>query len=87
MTTKRTVISERAPIEPNKTSPFLYCMAKSTAMKNVLSLISDTNISENATVNPDFAIAAKIEDGPPFTKAMSENNRPHPKSTRAIATG
>lgn len=52
-----------------------------------LSPISETNINENAAVKPDFAIAARTNVGPPFTKAINENTKPHPKSTRAIDTG
>lgn len=46
-----------------------------------LSPISETNINENAAVKPDFAIAAKIDEGPPFTKATSEYTKAHPQST------
>lgn len=52
-----------------------------------LSPISDTNISENAAVKPDFENAVKIDEGPPFTKAISENTKAHPHSTRAIERG
>jgi hypothetical protein len=52
-----------------------------------LSPISDTNINVNAAVKPDFAIAAKSDEGPPFTKATSENTKAHANSTRAIDKG
>lgn len=52
-----------------------------------LSPISETNINENAAVKPDFAIAAITDVGPPFTKAINENTKPHTKSTRATDTG
>ena len=52
-----------------------------------MSPISETNINVNAAVNPDFAIAARTDEGPPFKKVISENTRPHPNSTRAIETG
>lgn len=52
-----------------------------------LSPISDTNINVNAAVKPDFAIAAKSDEGPPFTKATSKNTNAHPNSTRAIERG
>jgi hypothetical protein len=52
-----------------------------------LSPISDTNINVNAAVKPDFAIAAKSDEGPPFTKATSENTKAHANSTRAIEKG
>jgi hypothetical protein len=52
-----------------------------------LSPISETNINVNAAVNPDFAIAARTDEGPPLTKAISENTRAHPNSTKAIETG
>lgn len=55
--------------------------------KVTLSPISETNINEKAAVNPDFATAAKIDEGPPFTKAISENTKPHPISTSAIERG
>lgn len=38
-------------------------------------------------MKPDFAIASKSVEGPPFMKAMSENIEAHPNSTRAIARG
>nr|GMD90756.1 chaperonin CPN60-2, mitochondrial [Ipomoea batatas] len=49
--------------------------------------MGDTNISENAAVKPDFENAVKIDEGPPFTKAISENTKAHPHSTRAIERG
>lgn len=52
-----------------------------------LSPISETNINVNAAVNPDFAIAARTDEGPPFTKAISENTSAHPNSTKAIERG
>lgn len=52
-----------------------------------LSPISETNIKENAAVKPDFAIAAKIVEGPPLTKAIRENSKPHPSRTRATERG
>lgn len=52
-----------------------------------LSPISETNINVKAAVNPDFAIAARTDEGPPFKKAISENTRAHPNSTRAIEIG
>lgn len=52
-----------------------------------LSPISETNINENAAVNPDFENAAMSDDGPPFVKAITENTNEHPHSTRAIARG
>ena len=52
-----------------------------------LSPISETNINVNAAANPDFAIAAKIDEGPPLTKAISENTKAHPSSTIAIDRG
>ena len=48
-----------------------------------MSPISETNINEKAAVKPDFAIAAKIDEGPPFTKAISEYTKAHPNSTEA----
>jgi hypothetical protein len=33
-------------------------------------------MSEKAAVKPDFATAAKTEDGPPFTKVIRENTKP-----------
>lgn len=62
-------------------------MAKSAAMKNVLSPISETNMSENAAVKPDFENAVKLNGGHPFAKAISENTIAHPHSTRAIDRG
>lgn len=55
-----------------------YVIYKKT---HTLSPISETNINENAAVKPDLAIAAKIDEGPPFTKAMSEYTKAHPQST------
>lgn len=52
-----------------------------------LSPISETNINVNAAVKPDFATAARIAEGPPFTKAISENNKAHPNSTIAMDKG
>lgn len=52
-----------------------------------LSPISETNINVNAAVNPDFAIASRIKEAPPFKKAISENTRAQPDSTRAIEIG
>lgn len=52
-----------------------------------MSPISETNIKENAAVNPDFAIAATSVEGPPFTKAIRENTMAHPSSTRATERG
>jgi hypothetical protein len=52
-----------------------------------LSPISETNINVNAAVNPDLAIAAKIDEGPPLRKAISENTKVHPSSTIAIDRG
>ena len=52
-----------------------------------LSPISETNINVNAAVNPDFAIASRIAEGPPLKKAIRENTRAHPDSTRAIEIG
>lgn len=48
-----------------------------------MSPISETKIKENAAVKPVFAIAAKIVEGPPLTKAIRENSSPHPSRTRA----
>lgn len=56
-------------------------------MKNVLSPISETNINMNAAANPDFAIAAKIEEGPPFTNMIKENTKALPNNTIAIERG
>lgn len=52
-----------------------------------LSPISETNINENAAVNPDLANAAMSDEGPPFVKAINENTNEHPQSTRAIERG
>lgn len=52
-----------------------------------MSPISETKINVNAAVNPDFAIAAKIDEGPPLTKAISEKTKAHPNSTKAIERG
>lgn len=52
-----------------------------------LSPISETNINMNAAVNPDFAIAAKIDEWPPFTKAINEKTKAHPNSTMAMDRG
>lgn len=52
-----------------------------------MSPISETNINEKAAVNPDFAIAAKADDDPPFPKAISENSKAHPNSTRTTDKG
>lgn len=61
-------------------------LASSRGTSFTLSPISETNINENAAVNPDFANASKSVEGP-FAKAMSENTEAHPNSTRAIARG
>lgn len=52
-----------------------------------MSPISETKINVKAAVKPDFAIAAKREGGAPFPKAIIENTKAHPDSTRAIETG
>lgn len=52
-----------------------------------LSPISETNINVNAAVKPDFEIAAKTDEGPPFTNAISENTKAHPDRTSAIWRG
>nr|DAD42971.1 TPA_asm: hypothetical protein HUJ06_001201 [Nelumbo nucifera]DAD42976.1 TPA_asm: hypothetical protein HUJ06_001206 [Nelumbo nucifera] len=36
---------------------------------------------------PDFAIAAKSDEGPPLTKAISEKAKAHASRTIAIDTG
>lgn len=41
----------------------------------------------NAAVKPDFAIAAKSDEGPPFVKVISENAKAHPNNTIAIEKG
>lgn len=52
-----------------------------------LSPISETNINVNAAVNPVFAIAANIDEGPPFVNIMRQNAKAHPNSTIAIEKG
>lgn len=52
-----------------------------------MSPISETNIKENAAVKPDFAIAAKSVEGPPFTKAIRKKTKAHPSSTRPTDRG
>lgn len=41
----------------------------------------------NAAVKPDFAIAAKSDEGPHFVKIISENTMAHPNKTIAIERG
>lgn len=41
-------------------------------------------MSEKAAVKPDFATAARTEEGPPFTKVIRENTKPQLSSTSAI---
>lgn len=48
-----------------------------------LSPISETNISEKAAVKPDFATAARTEDGPPLRNVIRENTKPQLSSTSA----
>lgn len=50
-------------------------------------LISETNINVTAAVKPNFAIASKIDKGPPFTKTISENTKSLPNRSRAIERG
>lgn len=52
-----------------------------------MSPISETNIRENAAVNPDFAIAPKTEEGDPFAKMINEYTKAHPTNTKAIEAG
>ena len=52
-----------------------------------LSPISETNINMNAAANPDFAIAANIEEGPPLANMINENTKALPNNTIAIERG
>lgn len=63
------------------------CLSIISWLLLTLSPISETNINVNAAVNPDFAIAAKIDEGPPFTKAANEKSKAHPNRTTAMDRG
>lgn len=52
---------------------------------HTLSPISDTNISVNAAVKPDFASIATTADGCPLKKTINADARAHRSSTAEIA--
>lgn len=56
-------------------------------MHITLSPISETKINVKAAVNPDFAIAATNEEGPPLMETIIENTKAHPSRTPAIDSG
>ena len=51
MPTEMTVMTARAPAQPTKVSSLFARAARSAAMKNVLSPISETKISDDACVS------------------------------------
>lgn len=63
------------------------CSGIHSLFLSTLSPISETNMSVNAAVNPDFAMAAKSDEGPPLPNTINEYTKAHPISTRAIERG
>ena len=58
MTTEMAVISASAPAQPANVSSFDARAARSAAMKNVLSPISDTKMSDEACTKEESAMPA-----------------------------
>ena len=81
---KNNLVNYVAKFKPGKGKNLRRTKTTLLCVTVTLSPISETNINEKAAVKPDFAIAAKIDEGPPFTNAISEYTKAHPNSTEAI---